>query len=242
MKPLKCVTMIRKRRNSSIEYRELNGRDVVIKKYQSAYNVSHEVDKLRRLKSLLSFQGDIRVIEVIHSNSDSIIMERVIHGDLRFLSGGKLDVLTTKLSILVEVLNKFESSGFHCDLDVSNILVDLNTGKLVIIDPLHYENELPHFSAVVLIIGLFKSMLLSPKWIYSLFTFQSKILKDYISNDREKCLELTKSIMFFLDKKIEWNKELVSKKYIERWLRVMLMIPMLYLLKFHMKIRLSRLW
>jgi len=234
--------MIKKRHNSSIEFKVLDGRDVVIKKYHSSYTVGEEIIKLKKLNSLISFQKDIRIIDIVYTTKDSITMERLFHGDLRFISREKFEVLRVGFDSLIKVLNKLEDCAFHCDLDVSNILVDLNSEELVIIDPVHYDNDLPHFSAVVLFIGLFKSMLLSPRMAYAILVFQNKLINSYVSNDYIKRRELMVSLLSFLDKKIYWNKQVSSEKVIERPLRLILVIPLLHTLKILVRLRFSSLW
>lgn len=221
-----------RRRNSSLELlRARDGRMRIRKRYSRRYVVQDELDGYVRLSELLRGLEGVRAAGVVDVDEGRRWL------DVEFVDGQTLaaaleregaTAASGRVEALVELFVRSHASGVPFDADPANMIVEMQSGELVLIDPVSDRLELRHEAVVVFLWGLMK-VAVSPRSVLRLGEYRHtwiRIAREYCARVGCHEGELDREIARYLGKVVAWNLfESASEPLIKRLVRVLLFVP-----------------
>ena len=221
------------RRNSTIEIWASADRTWLRKTYHARYQVSDEADAYKAFKQLLATIPGIRTAEVygVDEPNNALDMEFVEGPTLAKELAARGGAIFQKIQEpLLKLLVLAHQKNQHLDSDPTNLMIEKQSGELVLIDPICADLDLSHFSAMVFFWGLVKNFVSQAyrvdRWWSFAKTWRS-LRKAYLQ--QAPCtphlfhLELSQYIATVLS----WNvKESAQESVLKRLVRWTMIIPL----------------
>lgn len=229
--------MIR-RRNSTIEFTNINNQDVVIKKYHDTYNVEQEYHKIKNLSKFLNYSSTFRSVNVIEILEDKLILESLSGNCYGELSSIQINNLMNYTDEFIDLFLNCNKSDYSFDSDLSNLFFSQSNSQFIFIDPIQEDLKINNLSFIVFSLSILKSIGKSKNiFLYAKkITFFKALLRKYVANGNLDSRKLKISFYKYINVVIHWNiKKTDKKKLFLRLFRIMVLVPIWQMVKLFIK-------
>lgn len=223
------------RRNSEITIYKEDNKLFFKKKYFSEFKIIDEINIYKNIENILDKNFSLPQI-INFDNLNNFIVLEYISGNNFFeeykLNGNK--IFNFNFYKILNLFYLFDKNFYKIDTDPTNLILEISSKKVFIVDPISSNLDINHYSFIVYFVGMLKCYVAHPKryFNFQFFKIWKKVYLNYLKISKADNTLLKNGLNKYLNTIIKWNIEHShGEKQYKRIFRIIFFVPFWFLVK-----------